>query len=231
MTATCFTGFAFTYFGPLLAGTYSPVPPTVHLHGWSFFLWYLLLPAQALLVRFRRLALHRGLGLASVGLAMVMVASGLVVASVQIHRASGPQGSPFWSLFGLGILSTLVVFAVFYGLAIRHRRKPALHRRFMILAGAGGLGAAAFRILGAAFGGGTWTVPGGILVTALFVVAAMIHDRRSEGRVHPAYAWGLGGMLGLSGGALLLPVLGLAGPLNRMVGALGRVLEALYQGL
>ena len=51
-----FLGFSFTYFGPVFAGNYPDVSPTVHLHGWTFFLWYLLLPLQAGLVASRLLA-------------------------------------------------------------------------------------------------------------------------------------------------------------------------------
>ena len=42
--AGVYLGFSFTYFGPRLRGTYPPTPAAVHVHGWSFFAWYLLLP-------------------------------------------------------------------------------------------------------------------------------------------------------------------------------------------
>jgi hypothetical protein len=32
-----------TYFGPLFRGAYPEVSPLAHVHGWSFFGWYLLL--------------------------------------------------------------------------------------------------------------------------------------------------------------------------------------------
>lgn len=228
MSATCFTGFWFTYFGPMLAGEYPSVSPSVHLHGWSFFLWYLLLPVQSLLVRSRRLALHRTLGGASLGLAAVMIATGLLVVTVQIHRAAGPGGSPFWAMFGPGVLSTLVVFAVFYVLAIRYRRTPVLHRRYMIVASAGGLGAATFRIMGQVSGGARWAVPAGIMVTALFILAGMARDWIREGRVHSAYARGLAFMLVVCGGSLAVSFLGIAGPINAVAGAIGSLLEPLY---
>lgn len=38
ISATAFIGFTFTYFSPMAAGTYPSVSPTIHLHGWSFFL-------------------------------------------------------------------------------------------------------------------------------------------------------------------------------------------------
>lgn len=35
MTCTVFVGFSFTYFGPIARDAYMPVPPIVHVHGWS----------------------------------------------------------------------------------------------------------------------------------------------------------------------------------------------------
>lgn len=47
MSVTAFAGFSFTYFEPLFRGEYPRVSPLVHVHGWTFFAWYLLLPAHA----------------------------------------------------------------------------------------------------------------------------------------------------------------------------------------
>lgn len=59
MSGTAYWGFAYTYFTPVLAGTYPAVSPAVHVHGWSFFLWFLLLPFQALLMVTGRRRTHR----------------------------------------------------------------------------------------------------------------------------------------------------------------------------
>jgi hypothetical protein len=53
MSVTAFWGFSYTYFTPVLAGAYPKVSPAVHVHGWSFFLWFLLL-----LVRHPRLRVY-----------------------------------------------------------------------------------------------------------------------------------------------------------------------------
>jgi len=50
-----FLRFSSTYFGPMIAGEYPKVSPTVHLHGWTFFSWYLLLPLQAALIAASRI--------------------------------------------------------------------------------------------------------------------------------------------------------------------------------
>lgn len=228
MAAFCFVGFHFTYFGPLLTGNYPSVSPVVHIHGWSFFLWYLLLPVQTILVRTRKLAVHRRLGAASVVLAAVMLVTGLIVVTVQIHRSGTPDGSPFWQVSGLPVLSTLVIFAVGYGLAMRWRRVPAVHKRLMILAAAAGLGAAGFRVVGGFFGFGPTTVPAGILITNLFPLAALVHDRIRDGRVHPVYAWGLPATFALESAAMALPFTPLGPWVAAPLAGVGAVLELLY---
>ncbi|MDX2206506.1 MAG: hypothetical protein SFU57_02575 [Gemmatimonadales bacterium] len=66
MSATAFWGFSYTYFMPLMAGAYPQVSPVVYLHGWSFFLWFLLLPAQAFLMAKGHRRAHMTLGAGSV---------------------------------------------------------------------------------------------------------------------------------------------------------------------
>lgn len=76
----------------------------------------------------RRVALHRTIGAGSVALAVAMIGTGMVVIGRQMDLARQPAGSPFWQTLGPSIFITLVLFAAFYTLAIRFRRKPALHR-------------------------------------------------------------------------------------------------------
>ena len=228
MTAAVALGFGYTYFLPMVTGTYQSVSVAVHVHGWSFFLWYALLPLQAWLARQRRMDLHRALGGTSLALAILMVASGLLVVGVRMDRALAGEQSAFWMPFGPAVFSTLLLFAAFYGGALWMRRQPGWHRRLMILASAGGLGAATFRVLMIAFGPQAWIAPVGILLPNLLVLAAMWHDHRSEGRVHPVYRWGLVNTLlveGFSIAAWHAPW----GPAYReLLAMIGRAFGALY---
>lgn len=228
MSAVTFGGFWFTYFGRLLGGDYPDVSTTVHLHGWSFFAWYLLLPAQAWLMRSRNLALHKRLGLASIGLALVMVITGLVVLSVQVRNGMAAEGFHFFKVFGLPVLSSLLLFAVFYTLAIIRRRRGEWHKRFMIVASAAGLGAAAFRLLGGFWDPAPWTMVAGILGTNLFVVTAMIHDRIIHGSVGKPYWYGLIACVSIEGISFLAPSTGIGQALLGGLAALGEVLAAVY---
>lgn len=190
-TLVMVVGFSSTYFGPMLRGEYPAVSPTVHLHGWTFFLWYLLLPLQAGLVAARKVRLHRTLGYASLALALAMSATGLVVISVQMRLAAQPDGSPFWQAFGPGVFITLVLFLVFYALALHYRRARERHKRFILLASCGALGAAAFRVMSLLVGMTPLAVYSGIVLPNLIVATAMLLEWRHGERVHPIYRWGL----------------------------------------
>jgi hypothetical protein len=191
ITAAVYFGFWFTYFGPHLRGTYPGAPIAVHVHGWTFFAWYLLLALQASLIHARRVRLHRTLGWLSIALATLMVASGLLVIGVRMAEAVASAEPSFWSMFGPMIAATLALFAGFYAAALVRRRAGASHKRLMIVASAAGMGAAAFRIIGALWGEALWAVPAGILATNLFIVAGLAHDYLRERRLHAAYAIGL----------------------------------------
>lgn len=228
ISAAAFLGFSFTYFGPLLRGEYPSVSPVVHVHGWSFFAWYLLYPLQAGLVRARHLGLHRTLGAASVALAVVMVLTGLVVVGVRVEAAQASGASPFWQLMGPGVFSTLILFTAFYLAALHNRRRGAYHKRFIVLASAGALGAATFRILGSLIGFGPSTAVLGILAPNIFVVVAMIHDALREGGVHRVYRYGLPISIAVEAGMMLAVPTPVGTALNAGLAWLGRVLGFLY---
>lgn len=187
LSATAYLGFWFTYFGPNLRGSYPAAVPAVHLHGWSFFAWYLLLPLQAGLIHARRVRAHRTLGWSSLGLAVVMTATGALVLGVQMAAAVASPEPSFWSSFGVMIFATLVLFIGFYTAAIVLRRDRAIHKRLMLVAGAAGLGAAGFRIMMTMFGPVDWATPAGILATNVFILAGIGHDAFRERRVHRVY--------------------------------------------
>lgn len=227
-SAVTFLGFTFTYFGPLASGAYPEVSPAVHVHGWTFFLWYLLLPVQAGLIAGRRVALHRALGTASLALAVAMVGTGLVVIGAQMELARHPGGSPFWRFLGPSIFVTLVLFAVFYSLGFRFRKKRELHKRFILLASTGALGAAASRVVGRVIGFGSAAGVVGILAPNLIVVAAiLIEVRRGEG-VHRVYRWGLPISVVAEVATILLTPTAPGQMLAATLAALGRLLVPLY---
>ncbi|MGH8290731.1 MAG: hypothetical protein ACREV7_17235 [Steroidobacteraceae bacterium] len=127
-----FTGFARTYF---LAGLFhaKPLPAViVHIHGAVFTSWIVLLVVQTSLAASGRADIHRRLGLLGLGLAPLMVALGVLVAGEMLGR--------FWAIPGIdakGIyavaLSEILGFAVPVTFAFRLRRKPAFHKRLILI--------------------------------------------------------------------------------------------------
>ena len=231
--ATAFFGFTFTYFGPLSAGTYPPVSPFVHLHGWSFFLWYLLFPAQAILLARRRYAMHMALGRLSLALAAVMIVTGFFVLAVRMDDAlagGGPGFLEFLRQVGPLILSSLLLFALFYVGAIRMALTGRMeaHKRLMVLASSAGLGAALFRVFMFLFGPVGWANAGWALATNAFMLAAIVYDRAANGRVHPVY-WG-GLAIALAVEALAWPFAGnpVIPAVNSALAAIGEQVRHLY---
>lgn len=195
-TATAFFGFTFTYFSPMLTGSYPDLSPFVHIHGWSFFLWYLLFPMQAMLIAANRSKLHMAFGRASVALALIMIVTGVFVLAVRMDDALSGDADGFLAFLryvGSLIFSNILLFAVFYSLAIRMAMKGQFeaHKRWMVLASTAGLGAALFRVFGFLFGSVAWADTGWVLATNAFMVSATIFDRLFHGKVHPVYWQGL----------------------------------------
>jgi hypothetical protein len=201
--AVAFVGFAPTYWVPMLRGTLT-VAPIAHLHAVFFYGWVLLFWWQATLASSGRMERHREFGVAGVALAsgMLFVGMGMAVNSIRVAElaGAGPSARAFSIVPVLGI----VLFVALIGVAVLNVRRPDVHKRVMLVATISTLHAGVGRWFvtflappGAAEAAGSPPVavsvmPG--LVTDLLIVAAMVHDRRTSGRVHAAY-WVAGGVV------------------------------------
>jgi hypothetical protein len=190
---TALAGFGPTYY---LKGASQGPPATalIHFHAFVFSAWLVLLLVQSGLVSVRRVELHRRLGIAGALLAAVMVPTGMMTAIDAARAGSARPGlSPL--VFMIFPLGQIVIFAVFLGAALWKRRRPEIHRRLILLANAALITPALARL---PFVGSRPIIALGL--SALFVGAGMVHDRKTRGRVHPVYLWG-GLALVLSGPA------------------------------
>lgn len=190
MALTVFIGFARTYylrsyFGATTFSGATTLSPLVHLHGIVFTAWVILFIVQTALIAGRRVALHRTLGYAGALLAAAMVVLGVRTAITGAALGSAPPGvEPL--VFLVVPLFDMVLFAGFVAAAILRRRDSQAHKRLLILAYACIITAGVARLPGVlalgplAFFG----------LAFLFVVAGMIYDRVSRGRIHPVYVWG-----------------------------------------
>jgi hypothetical protein len=125
-----FGGFGMTYFFPLATGTFPPAPPVVHLHGFVYSTWMILLVVQAGLVNVRNVRLHRSIGMYCIAHAMAVILMG---ALITILGATGFRGGPAPHGITLGIFA-VTGFALLFILAIRNTRNPNVHRRLILFA-------------------------------------------------------------------------------------------------
>ena len=184
-------GFAPSSAG-ILSGTIPTPPLIVHIHAAAMLSWLLLLVTQAGLVTAGRRDLHMRLGLASLGLAPVMLILFTAVTIIRYYDGVEAGAGDFMATLLFVQLRVIVMFPVYVIWALSARvRDPETHKRAMILA--------AIVPFGAAFGRMGW-IPGNDLqvtydVTALLELAllapALIYDKLRSGRIHRAYWIGL----------------------------------------
>ncbi|MBN3581346.1 hypothetical protein JYB64_03035 [Algoriphagus aestuarii] len=140
-----FGGFYVTYFSKLSES----FPSITHIHFGFMSLWMVLAISQPLLIRHKKLALHRLLGkLSYLVLPVVIVTSFMMMRlSYQTQLATLTENIAFGNETktleeGLSLLASyqaigfvyLVWLGTFYGLAILFKKSPAIHARFMIAA-------------------------------------------------------------------------------------------------
>ncbi|HEU0285213.1 MAG TPA: hypothetical protein VFR52_08735 [Sphingomicrobium sp.] len=206
--AIAFSGFFMTYWLQVARGTFTG-SPMLHLHGLLFSLWTLFFLSQAVLMANGNRRNHRKWGLLGISLATAMLFTGLAVAIQGLQARLDAGYGDAARAFSIVPITGILLFAGLVTAAISNLKRPEWHKRLMLVATAGILQAAVARFffLAATGGGGPGMRPGigppnaventmvaGVIVASL-VVAAMIHDWRSYGRVHPAYWWGFGAMV------------------------------------
>ena len=143
--AGVFGGFYFTYFSILT----SPFPGIVHLHFSLMSVWVCMAITQPLLIKYRKLSLHRKVGKLSYFLIpLVLLTSFLMMrhsyqgqlALLTENISSGQESMSIDE--GLILLGSyqaigfvyLIWLGSFYTLAIYFKKTPAIHARFMVAA-------------------------------------------------------------------------------------------------
>jgi hypothetical protein len=182
-------GFAPSYYMRILTAP-PPLTTLLHVHAVVFTVWMALFLVQVGLIAAHRTDLHRKLGIASAifaGLVVVVGVLSVFQTSISNHVSPSGLAPAQFSIIGF---TSIGLFALFIGLGIAWRRRPGLHRRFMILGFIASISPAAARILR------LLDVPPphrNLLIplcAALFVAACLVHDWRRHRVVHPAYVIG-----------------------------------------
>jgi hypothetical protein len=140
----------------------------------------------------RRVAVHRRLGAGGAVLAAGMVVAGTSTAIATAARGGAPPGVDPLAFLAIPLFDMLL-FSTFVTAAILRRRDKEAHKRLMLLAYVSIVTAAVARLPG--------ILPLGPPVffglSFLFVVAGVVYDLASRGRIHRVYLWG-GALIALS---------------------------------
>jgi hypothetical protein len=170
------------------------VPLIYHFHAFVFFGWVVLYVTQNALVASGSVALHRRLGWLAAVWAPVMVMMGT---TMTIYSLSRTGGLPFFDVreFLFGNPLSVVAFAGLVAAAIVNRRRTDWHRRLMFCAMAYLTGPGFGRLLPMPL-----LIPWSFWVAAfvapsIFPLIGIVFDFRRNGKVHPAWLWGVGAAL------------------------------------
>jgi hypothetical protein len=119
-------GFWFTYFTRML----DQQNYRMHLHGLALILWCLMLIIQPYLIRTNKTSIHKQIGKFSYVLVPFLLFSTIDLLKYKMEGTM--QLSNSHSYFISLVINALVVFLIFYGLAIYHKGKGTVHARYMI---------------------------------------------------------------------------------------------------
>src|SRR5688500_3572782 len=126
-------GFFTTYIKPTLRGDFA-APVVVHIHGAFAFGWILLFLAQTIAVKFSNLKLHKILGyfglFIAVGITSTMLPTGLFQVNRDLSRGMGDTAVSQI----VGIVTTVLMFAILVAAGFIYRKKPKVHKRLLLLA-------------------------------------------------------------------------------------------------
>ena len=190
------------HFAPLHPEMGSPtLPGYLHAHGAILFAWYTLLFVQASLISARRVDLHRSVGVAGAVVAIgVLVASCVVLSNAPARLVA--SGTPLRTVAGIvfGDVFALICFATFVATAIALRARAAAHKRLMLLASIVIIGPALsrWRYFPTFFGFAEIGDGYGALAQLALLLVLPVYDFASRRRLHPATAWGVGGIVAAS---------------------------------
>jgi hypothetical protein len=194
MAAVAFAGFARTYYlAGLNDGPRPALTPMVHVHGALATAWILLLIVQTRLIAFGRRDIHKLSGLAGVAIGAAVVAIGIFVAihserRVHTPATAGTLADPY--VFLIFPFASIGLFALFATLGVLKRHRPESHKRFMLLATASMIIPALARIVTQTTQGAVPGVVGALILVNVFLVAMVIHDLYTRGRLHSVTLWG-----------------------------------------
>jgi hypothetical protein len=197
--AAIVAGFWPSFFQPLGSGDFAH-----SLHGVTATLWIVALIVQSWLVSRGYVVWHRRVARGALVLLPILTLSALQMVAVMF---SNPQMPPFLPpLLAFLDLPSVVFMLVLVGLALKHRRTPAAHKRFMSATVLLGFPPALTRLYARVFAPQVdfmMALHGSLITVEVILVALIIADHRA-GEKRLAYPLSLAFFLLLHG--LMMPV-------------------------
>jgi hypothetical protein len=200
-----FGGFGLTYWQPMASGSLAPFPPIVHIHGFVFSSWMILLMLQPLLINAKNVALHKSVGTFGIAVATSML---ITSAEVSVLFVKFNEANPIpdtYALFYLVVMAE-IGFGTLFCLAIRNVRRPEFHKRLMLFATFPVLPPGINRLYMVTFDLQRVPLLATYLTLDALAVAIFIHDWRTMGKISKASLIGAGFLLVQQ--ALQVPVAG-----------------------
>jgi hypothetical protein len=145
-----------------------------------------------------RVSSHRNWGLAGISLFTFVICS-VLVGQIAVIKAAESQGfGDAARRFSAVALCALPIMAGLFALAISNTNRPEIHKRWMVLLMSAMMTPAIARVFLTLFAPpGTASAPPPpfvsippALVADLFIVAAIVRDWRTLGKLHAVYAYG-----------------------------------------
>ena len=172
-----------------------PLTPIVTVHAILGAAWLLLFLVQVVFVASGRIALHRRLGIVGAVLVFCFTVSGILTVIAEVRRGfdlSGdltrlpPQPGTDLSASLMGQIYFFMLFGILAGAALYFRKRPAIHKRLMLLAVLGGvMPTPVAHLIGHWSVLQPWTVPIFLLSLLFSLLLIVIGDLISERRIHP----------------------------------------------
>jgi hypothetical protein len=181
-------GFYFPYFSYFPRFAVPGANWLLHVHVVALLLWVALLVVQPLLIRQRRRSLHRAIGIATYVLVPVIVLTSIGVMAKQYREGESAGLAAVANLASLYVSAgELLLFAIFYSLAVAWRKRVALHMRYMIATGLVLITPSLARVTGYWFGVPQFPsfVLTFVVIDALLLVLLWL-DRREVARLYYA---------------------------------------------
>ncbi|MCG2613718.1 hypothetical protein LZZ85_05480 [Terrimonas sp. NA20] len=167
LMALAIAGFWPSYFSRFFNGT-NDYNFYFHFHAVMMVLWVVALIIQPLLIRKKKLAVHRLIGKFTYLLMPVMLISVLLIMNSGLKKVPEEERSFSAVIFPV---RDFFLLAIAFSIGVWHRRNVQIHARAMIITGIVFIEPALFRLLGQIFRG---MAPAGFLVGVFLILSLLI---------------------------------------------------------